>query len=191
MGVTDEQVVRLVRDRLGDLEAILDELIARFESEIAASIIATPPGDGMTDALLNVKCNFCGAVLAANREALGLLVEEHYMEKHGTIRPFALSPIDPPLAQHKPECLTRHEMNTGCDCGASTQAEELERLRAVVQYAANMPDAENMPEWAKELRHHARSALQPPTQHAATCLTRFEMNAGCDCQPPTQQGEPK
>jgi hypothetical protein len=36
---------------------------------------------------------------------------------------------------------------------------EVERLRPVVEYAANMPDDENMPEWAKELRYHARNAL--------------------------------
>jgi hypothetical protein len=37
---------------------------------------------------------------------------------------------------------------------------EVERLRAVVDYAANMPDSETMPEWAKELRHYARQALE-------------------------------
>lgn len=39
--------------------------------------------------------------------------------------------------------------------------ERWDRIEAALRYAANMPDAENMPEWAKELRHRARRAIQP------------------------------
>ena len=44
---------------------------------------------------------------------------------------------------------------------AQRDAARIEVLEAALRYAAGMPDAEHMPEWAKELRHRARAALQP------------------------------
>jgi hypothetical protein len=44
---------------------------------------------------------------------------------------------------------------------AVTAEERAERAQSVIEYAANMPDDENMPDWARELRHRARAVLTP------------------------------